>query len=112
MQLNLHENQAEFARLRFTNTSSANWWDFAAQPNTATTTSYATLFYSALGRNVITFRGGNPDEGRHWDRSSPPEARRSDYADALREYLKFAERYAPADVISKVRKDVARKLKG
>ena len=87
--------------------------DYFGENHTVRGSQYLQVRYEeAIGEYVITFRGGNPDEGRHWDRSSPPEARRSDYADALREYLKFAERYAPADVISKVRKDVARKLKG
>jgi DNA-directed RNA polymerase subunit RPC12/RpoP len=74
---------------------------------------YLELYYEpVIGMYIVTFRGGNPNEGRHWDRSSPPEVRCSHYRDALRQYLKFAEAYAPDDVVAQVRTHVNRELKG
>ncbi len=56
-QLRLHETEADFSRIRMTNTSGANWWDLAAKPFTANSSAYLTFYYSALGQNVLTLRG-------------------------------------------------------
>jgi hypothetical protein len=90
-------------------------WDYTyvREYHTARGIRYLNLRYEkTIGKYIVTFRGGNPDEGRHWDTSSPPEEQFSDYDDALREYLKFAEKYAPDNVKSKVRQYVKSKLKG
>ena len=88
-------------------------YDYVGEYHTAGGIRYLKLCYEkTIGKYIVTFRGGNPDEGRHWDTSSPPEEQFSDYRDALCGYLKFAEKYAPDDVQSKVRKYVKSKLKG
>jgi hypothetical protein len=66
-QLRVHETEADFSRIRMTNTSGANWWDLAAKPFTANSSAYLAFYYSALGQNVLTMRGdgnvgiGNPN---------------------------------------------------
>jgi DNA-directed RNA polymerase subunit RPC12/RpoP len=78
-------------------------YDYVGEYHTVKGSQYLNLYYEqTIGMYIVTFRGGNPNEGRHWDRSSAPEVRCSDYRDALRAYLKFAERYASSDVASKV----------
>lgn len=88
-------------------------YDYVGEFHTVRGIRYLELRYEkTIGKYIVAFRGGNPNEGRHSDTSSPPEEQFSDYDDALREYMKFAEKYAPDNVKSKVRKYVKSKLKG
>jgi hypothetical protein len=54
------------------------------------------LYYEpAIGKYVVSENGGDPSVGRHWNPRGQPDATFSSYREALHEYLKLADRYAP-----------------
>jgi hypothetical protein len=55
--LRLHEDENEYARLRFTNVSSANFWDIAGKTDVASTGAFLNFYYSPNGQNVLSLAG-------------------------------------------------------
>jgi|GEM_PF-856506 len=54
--IRLHESANDYARMRFTNTNTANNWEIAGYPNTTNTTAFLNFFYSPVG-DVLSLRG-------------------------------------------------------
>lgn len=57
VQLRLHENDNEFARMRFTNNTSANFWDIAVKTDVTNANAFLNFYYSPNGQNVLSLRG-------------------------------------------------------
>ena len=55
-QLRLHEEEADFARLKMTNTASVNYWDIAGRPSTTNADASLNFYYSGLG-DVLSLKG-------------------------------------------------------
>lgn len=55
--LRLHEDENEFARMRFTNTTGGNFWDIAGKPDVTNAGAALNFYYSALGRDVLSLSG-------------------------------------------------------
>ncbi len=75
---------------------------------------HATLelrYLPAVEKYVVSERGADPTEGRHWNPKGRPNAYFPNYADALRAYRELAQYYAPRKVVDAVSAEVKRRLK-
>ena len=56
--VHLHENSSDdWARLRFENNATSNFWDVAGRPNTTNSTASLAFWYEGLGTDVLYLQG-------------------------------------------------------
>ena len=56
VQLHLHETANDFSRITMSNTTTVNYWDIAANPNTTNATAVLNFFYSGMG-DILSLKG-------------------------------------------------------
>jgi Chaperone of endosialidase len=55
--IRIHETDADYTRVRMTNTTGGNFWDMAARPDVNNTSAFMNFYYQGLGANVLSLQG-------------------------------------------------------